>query len=237
MLYACSYAGFWRNFMKVGFNFVLVLIASMFFISGCDQLPGGKSDVAILDLSVIAEATGQDELIRVEAEAARNELAGQLQQVARGLDQQLAEEAEKVGPNPTPEQAQFLQQLSMEARTRMNEAQSQAQATAAQVEQGLVTDFRNVITPLAESIAKERGASAVVAVDAYLFWYDPEIDITDEVIAAWRARPAEAVAEAQSELEEVAEELAETEEELAEVEEEVEELKEAIEEAEAPVTE
>jgi Skp family chaperone for outer membrane proteins len=220
--------------MKTGFSFVLALLASVFLISGCDQLAGGGSDVVIIDLSVIAEATGQDEIIRTEAEAARNELAGQLQQLAQALDQQLSEEAEKAGPNPTAEQAQFLQQLNMEARNRMNEAQTQAQTAAAQIEQTLVTDFRDAITPLAEGIAKSKGASVVVAVDAYLFWFDPETDITDEVIAAWRARPAEAVAEAEaeSELKEVTEELAETEEELAEAQEEVEELQEAIEEVE-----
>jgi Skp family chaperone for outer membrane proteins len=227
--------------MKAGLNVVLVLVASIFLISGCDQISVGGSDVAIMDLSVIAEATGQDEIIRAEAEAARNDLAAQLQQLAQALDQQLAEEAEKVGSNPTPEQAQFLQQLNVEARNRMNEAQTQAQTRAAQVEQTLVSDFRDAITPLAKGIAKSRGASVVVAVDAYLFWFDPEIDITDEVIAAWRARPAEEVAEVESELEEVAEELAETEEELVEAQEEVEELKEVIEEAieaaEAPVTE
>ena len=224
--------------MKTGFSSCLALIASIFLISGCDQLPGGGSGVAVMDLGVIAEATGQDELIRSEAEAARNALAEQLQQFAQSLDQQLVAEGEKVGADPTPEQLQFLQQLNAQARAQMNEAQTQAQAQAAQIEQTLVAEFRGVISPLAEEIARSKGASAVLAIDAYVFWFDPAIDITDEVIAAWRARPVdetvEEIAETQAELEEVEDELADAEADLAEAEEQIEVLEEAIEEAEVP---
>lgn len=231
--------------MKISFSFVLAMIASIFLISGCDQVSGGKADIAVMDISVIAEATGQDEAIRSEAEAIRNQLAGQLQQFAETLDQQLTEEVEKVGANPTPEQAQFLQQLNMQARAQINEAQTQAQAQAAQVEQQLVIEFRDAISPLAEKIAKSKGASAVMAVDAYVFWFNPAIDITDEVIAAWHARPAEEVAEeaieevveVQAELDAVEDELLDAEADILEVEEQIDVLEEIIDDAEVSATE
>ena len=236
--------------MKIGFSFVLVLIASVFLLSGCDQMSGGKSDIAIMDLAVIAEATGQDEAIRAEAEATRNALAAQLQEFAQVLDQQLTEEAEKVGADPSPEDLQRLQQLNAQARTQMNDAQTQAQTQAAQIEQQLVAEFRDAISPLAEEIAKSRGASAVMAVDAYMFWFDPAIDITDEVIAAWRARPAEEVvaeelaeeaiediAEVQAELEAVEDELADAKADISEAEEQIEVLEEIIDDAEVPAAE
>jgi len=232
--------------MKTAFSFVLVLLASVFLISGCDQMSGGKSDIAIMDLGVIAEATGQDEAIRAEAEATRNALATQLQQFAQALDQQLIEAAEKAEADPSPENQQSLQQLNAQARNQMNDAQTQAQNQAAQVEQQLVAEFRDAISPLAEEIAKSKGASAVMAVDAYMFWFDPAIDITDEVIAAWRARPAEEVvaeeaieevAEVQAELEAVEGELADTEADLSEAEEQIEVLEEIIEDTEVPAAE
>jgi Skp family chaperone for outer membrane proteins len=246
IIYAHDVMSLRRNCMKTGFSFVLVLLASVFLISGCDQMPGGKPDIAIMDLAVIAEATGQDEFIRAEAEATRNALAAQLQQFAQVLDQQLTEEAEKAGANPSPEDLQRLQQLNAQARTQMNDAQTQAQTQAAQIEQQLVTEFRDAISPLAEEIAKSQGASAVLAVDAYMFWFDPAIDITDEVIAAWRARPAEEavveaaieeVAEVQAELEAVEGELADTEADLSEAEEQIEVLEEIIEDTEVPAAE
>jgi Skp family chaperone for outer membrane proteins len=241
IVFACTAAGFWRNCMKTAFSFVLALLASVFLISGCDQMPGGKPDIAIMDLGVIAEATGQDEAIRTEAEATRNALAAQLQQFAQALDQQLTEESEKAGADPSPEDLQRLQQLNAQARTQMNDAQTQAQTQAAQVEQQLVAEFRAVISPLAEKIAKSKGASAVLAVDSYMFWFDPAIDITDEVIAAWRARPAEEaieeVAEVQAELEAVEGELADAEADLSEAEEQIEVLEEIMEDTEVPAAE
>ena len=90
---------------------------------------------------------------------------------------------------------------------------------------------------MVEDIAKKQGATAVLAADSYLFWFDANVDITGDVITAWRALPANApveeAAEASAPVEEVAEvqaELEEVEEELAEVEEDIAELQEALEE-------
>ncbi len=235
--------------MKAGFSFILVLVASTFIISGCDQVSIGGSDVVIIDLTAVAKATGQDEVIRLKAEAARNELTVQLQQLIQALDQQLADERAKMGDNPSPEQSQSFQQLNIQARGRLTEAQAQAQAQATQIEQTLVSEFRDSISPLAQEIARGMGASAVLAADPYLFWFDPAVDITDEVIAAWRARPAgessaevaedvaDEMAEVQSELDEVEKQRAETAKELAKVQEEIEELKEAVKEAAVPAAE
>jgi Skp family chaperone for outer membrane proteins len=208
-----------------------LVICSLGMIAGCDQIGAGGSGVAILDLSAVAKATGQDEAIRQQAEAARAELGAQLQQLATNLEQQLAEEREKVGVPPSEAGVQRLQEMTAQARQQINDAQTLAQNQAAQFESTLVTEFRAKVDPLAESIARQRGATAVLAADSYLFWFDPEIDITDEVIAAWRALPADVAAtDAEAELEAV-------EEELAEVEEEIAELKEAIEETELPAAE
>ena len=110
----------------------------------------------------------------------------------------------------------------------------QAQNQVSQIEGALVTSFRDKLSPLAETIAKEKGASAVLAADSYLFWFDPAADITDEVIAAWRALPADkpAIEEAAEEVAELQSELDAVEGELAEVEEEIQDLNEAAEEAE-----
>jgi Skp family chaperone for outer membrane proteins len=218
--------------MKTVLQAALVIFA-LGMIAGCDQIGVGGSGVAILDLSAVAKATGQDEAIRQQAEAARAELGAQLQQLATNLEAQLAEEREKVGVPPSEADVQRLQEMTAQARQQINDAQTLAQNQAGQFENTLVTEFRAKIDPLAEKIARQRGASAVLAADSYLFWFDPETDITDEVIAAWRALPAdEAVADAETQAE-----LEAVEEELAEVEEEIAELKEAIEETALPAAE
>ena len=57
-------------------------------------------------LTAVAQATGQDEVIRMKAEANRQEMMGQLQQTAMMLDEQIAAEREKFGDTPTEEQEQ-----------------------------------------------------------------------------------------------------------------------------------
>jgi len=223
--------------MKSVLQLSLAIVATTLFLTGCDQFPqAGGSSVAILDLAAVAKATGQDEVIRQEAEIARAELSAQLQQLAANLEAQLATEREKAGITPSEADAQRLQELTMQARQQIGNAQQQAQNQAALIENGLVEEFRASLQPLVESIAKKQGATAVLAADSYLFWFDSNVDITGDVIAAWRALPANAPAEEAAEpaaaVEEVAEvqaELEEVEEELAEVEEEIADLKEGLE--------
>jgi Skp family chaperone for outer membrane proteins len=215
-----------------------IVAAGGCLLAGCDQISGGGSGVAILDLAAVAKATGQDEAIRQQAEQARGELSAQLQQLAANLEQQLAAEREKMGAAPSETDAQRLQELTQQARQQIGNAQQQAQNQAAMIESGLVEEFRANIEPLAQAIAKEKKAKVVMAADAYVFWFDPSVDITDEVIAAWRAQPEaqaeEAVVEAIEEVADAESELEAVQEELAGVEEEIAELKEEIAEDESP---
>ncbi len=217
---------------------ISALLLSAFIVVGCGH--EGGSSTAIMDLSVIANATGQDEVILASSEEARAELGAQLQQLAMSMDQQIAAQQAEMGANPTPEQQAQLQQMTMQARQQLGEAQSQAQVQANQIEESLINEFRKEIQPLVEEIAASKGASIVLLQDASIFWSQDSLDITDEVIAAWKALPQDSEGEAEEmaeELEEVEEELAETEEELAEAEEQLEELQEELEEAEAVITE
>jgi Skp family chaperone for outer membrane proteins len=220
-------------------NFGLIFLVAALFVSACDQGPAGAGGggIAIMDLSAIAKATGQDEAIRQDAETARAELSAQLQQLATNLEQQLAAEREKVGISPSEADQQRLQEMTMQARQQISNAQMQAQSQASLMEQELVTAFRDKLTPLAEEIAKAKGASAVLAADSYLFWFDPTIDITDEVIAAWRALPGEkpvadeeAATDVADELAEVQAEFEQLESEQAGIEKEVDDLQEKLQE-------
>ena len=102
--------------MKSVLQLSLAIIATALFLTGCDQLPqSGGSSVAILDLAAVAKATGQDEVIRQEAELARGELSAQLQQLAANLEAQLATEREKAGTTPSGADAQRLQELTEES--------------------------------------------------------------------------------------------------------------------------
>jgi Skp family chaperone for outer membrane proteins len=213
---------------------VIAALVGAVIVTGCGQA-GGGAPVAVVDLAAIAQATGQDQIIQVRAQAAREELSQQLQQIAAELDSQVAAQRDEFGDNPTAEQQQQLDTMMIQARQQLSEAQVQAQAQATQIEQTLVDEFRAQVIPLAQEIATGMGARVVVANDVYLVWFDESLDITAAVIAAWEEQsPAVDPADEMAELEE---ELEEVEAQLEEAQDELEELQDAVEEAEAPATE
>lgn len=178
--------------------------ASALLLAGCDQKPA-SSPIAVLDLTAVAEATGEDKAIREKAEAAREGLGTQLQELAASMDKQLVAERDKIGEKPKAEDVQRLQEMTMQARQQINNAQQQAQNEASKIEAQLVEEFRKKVDPLAEQIAREKGAKALLAADSYLFWHDPAIDITDQVVEAWRALPPEKAEAAEAPAAEAAE--------------------------------
>ena len=170
---------------------ILALALFALALGGCDQLPGrGGSGIAIIDLNAIAKATGQEEIIQQQAQAARDELNVQLQEAATSLEAQLNEEREKLGDSPTQEQTQQFQQLAAQAQQQYAQAQQQAQQQAQIYQNNLVMALREKIQPVVAEVAKMRGASVVYLSDMTLFWFEPQADLTDEVIAKLRADPS-----------------------------------------------
>ena len=169
---------------------VFALVALV--MAGCEQMPGmasGAASVAIIDLGAVAKATGQEEEIQQQAEAARNTLNAQLQEAAASLEAQLTAEQDKIGATPTAEQQQQMQQLAGEAQRQYAAAQQQAQNQSQQFETNLVMAFREKVKPVAEQIGLARGAKVIMLADITMFWFDPSADITDEVIAKLRSDP------------------------------------------------
>jgi Skp family chaperone for outer membrane proteins len=160
-------------------------------LGACDQLPGMRgSGTAIIDLGVIAKATGEEDKIKEQAQVRRDELAAQLDAELAALEAQLNEERGKLGDSPSDEARQQFQQLTAQAQQQYGQAQQQAQQQAQRYENELVTQLREKIKPLAEEVARSRGASVVFLADVTLFWNDESADITDEVIGKLRADPS-----------------------------------------------
>ena len=60
---------------------------------------------------------------------------------------------------------------------------SWAATRQAQVRAQLIKQFREEVRPIAEQVAKDKGASVVLLTNDNVLWYDPTVDITDGVIA------------------------------------------------------
>ena len=173
--------------MKSMTNLWIICLAVTLLIAGCDQLPGARSSTLVVDLAAVAKATGQEDSMQVRAQAAREEINIQLGEAGRNLEQQIQEERDKIGDSPTQEQEQQLQQMALQAQQQYGQLQAEAQQQAQQFEVNLVLEFREAVKPFAEKIARSRGGGIILLADQTVFWLDPEIDLTGEIIAALRA--------------------------------------------------
>jgi Skp family chaperone for outer membrane proteins len=162
-------------------------LAAALLTTGCDQIPGIGPDTLIVDLGAIAKASGQEQAMQTQAQTAREELNAQLVETAKNLEQQIVEERANAGDAPTQEQELQLQQMAQQAQQQYGQLQAEAQQQAQQFEINLVLEFREKIKPFAEKIARSRSASVVLLADQVVFWIDPVVDITGDVIAAIRA--------------------------------------------------
>jgi len=163
-------------------------VTAILMIAGCDQMPGMGPGTLVIDLTTVAKAIGQDQSMQDRAEAAREDLNTQLTESARELEQQIEQERVKFGESPTEEQQLQLQQMTQQAQQRYGQLQAEAQQNVQQHEINLVQEFREQVRPFAEKIARSRGAEVVLLADQSVFWLDPAVDITGEVIDALRAQ-------------------------------------------------
>lgn len=166
------------------FWIVLFFLSSLLLLSGCD----GRSNAVVVDLSVIAKATGQDEIFKKEIQKASANLNNQLKELAANLDQQLATEKDKIGKAPNKEQQQQFQKLSLQANQKLRQTQSLAQAKVKEFDQQLLVSWHQKIKPIAQEIANNQGSRIVLVSDPSIIWFDSSVDITDEVIAKLRSQ-------------------------------------------------
>lgn len=165
----------------------LMLTASLIGLSGCDNFQSSPNSV-VLDLDAIAQATGQAATIKQQIENANQELNTQLASISTKLNDQLAEEKEKMGKKPSKSDKKNLEKLTLQASQKMQQAKAIASQKSQQYRAALILQMRDNVKPIAEKIAQKRGATVVLTSNNSMIWFNPEIDITDEVIAEIRAK-------------------------------------------------
>jgi Skp family chaperone for outer membrane proteins len=169
-----------------------ILLFIFIALTGCDQLSSSSKSL-VLDLDAIANATGQANIIKQQIEKANNELNSQLSSISNQLNEQLASEKKKLGKKPSKKDQQKLQQLTLQANQKMQQAKMLASQKSQQYKAALVQQLLKNVKPIAENIARQRNANLVSLSNNATIWFNPEIDITDEIIAQMRAQPAASI--------------------------------------------
>ncbi len=172
--------------IQTTFSFTISLMFTM-LTAGCN-MSGNANDTLVMDLDAIAKATGQADTITQQIQAANQDLQGQLEAISQQLNEQLASEREKLGKKPSKKEQEGLKQLTLAAQQKMQQARTLAAQKSQQYKNALIIQLRQQVAPIAEKIARDKGASVVMITTPSMMWYAPEADITAGIIAELRAQ-------------------------------------------------
>jgi len=184
----------------------LVLTGAAVWLTGCG-MPFGSSSasvphggLAVVDLDKVAAETGKNIQMKEIFELQENSVKQQLAKAQFSANSQLEAKSKEFGDTPTEEQQKELAQFRFNATSVLGKLQNQAGTKLSQYRQDQIAKFRTEIKPIAQEIAAKRGLSVVIPKnEGLLLAVDPGVDITDDVIKAYREkRPAPTTAPAAS---------------------------------------
>jgi Skp family chaperone for outer membrane proteins len=166
---------------------ITLLSAGALFVGGCDQ-QSTSMQTLVVDPVPVAKSIGRDELMQKQLDSAIEQLNAQVRQHSSGLSIKVEQEKEKLGKKPSDASAEQFRELVAAASESIKQTQMLARQKAADYRASLLDEFNAELRAAAADIAKQRGASNVLVVDDSLLWFDPDTDITADVIAKLRAK-------------------------------------------------
>lgn len=195
---------------------VAVIAVGGIFLVGCDQTPeqangatperqaqvtaaamsaiqaqagGGGGGIVVVDLDEVARKVGYTDVLNRNLEKYRDQLVQRLRAGATNLQDQVDQKREEFGDEPTEEQQTQLAQMALRARQMLNQAQNQAQRMVNQRRNELLVEFRRNVEPIVQKVARNQGASVAFTLNPTVAWHDAGIDVTAEVVEAYKADP------------------------------------------------
>ena len=181
--------------MKTALSFaVLPFVALM--STGCNQSAqqsgpvASTGGVAVIDLDEVARQLGSDKQIVTaikQREAALNTKLGDL---AKNYMAEFEKHREALAAEKQDQSVQ-LASYQQQVNKNLSTARAQAQQNLTQHRSKLITQFREAVLPAARRVANGRGMNVILTKqDSLLYAYQPDADITAEVVTTLRASMA-----------------------------------------------
>ena len=182
----------------------LVLTGAAVWLTGCGMQFGGSSasstrgGLAVVDLDKVAAETGKSIQMKEIFQVQENSVKRQLANFQLSANKELEAKNKQLGEAPSDEQKKELAQWRFNASNTLTQLQNEGGTKLSQYKQDQIAKFRTEIKPIAQEIAAKRGLSVVIPKnDGLLLAVDPGVDITEDVIKAYREkRPAPTAAAA-----------------------------------------
>jgi Skp family chaperone for outer membrane proteins len=165
-------------------------------VMGCGQQgrQGGAGNVAVIDLDEIARRLGRDAVMQQAMIDQQSSVNDRLTVLQTTLNETFEDRRRQVDPEAaTEEQKQELQTLFTELNQELAVKRQQGINEIVSHRQGLITQFREEVKPIALAVAAERGLDVVVTKnDTVVYAYGEGADITEDVIGRMAAGAAPA---------------------------------------------
>ncbi|NJL31126.1 MAG: OmpH family outer membrane protein [Phycisphaerales bacterium] len=161
---------------------------------GCDRGPQAQQPAAqtvspaqtgrlgLLDLDKVAQKMEWFEQLQRQVMVVEQQLRVSYDGLRHQMDTMLRDEQRQMGDKLTQEQQDRLGAMRLVAERKMQDAQTQMQAETARARQQVIMKYRELIRPVAVSIAQKHGVSLLMLPGENIFWNEAALDITDHVV-------------------------------------------------------
>lgn len=189
------------------FGVCLALMGAAVGLTGCGMQFGSSSSsrggIAVVDLDRVAAETNKTFEMKEQYELQENSYKQALLKGQAELTAQLkakVEDLKEKGEEATDDAKRQVGQFQLDANRALAQAQNAAGSKLGQYKQEQIAKFRAELKPILQETAAKRGMAIVIPKnDGLLLSVDPGVDITDDVIKAYREKkPAPAAPAAQT---------------------------------------
>ena len=156
-------------------------------MTGCNGQPNDKT-VVYVDLAAVAKSLGRNEVINKQMAAAEKNVNEQLNTIAVDLNKQVETKKKELTSKSKKKDKKDVSQFEKQALQVMRNKKREAQTKINQLKVNLLNKFRDEVNVAAKPIAKAVGAKTIMIVSANTLWFDPELDITADIIGKMRAK-------------------------------------------------
>ncbi|MBU0499996.1 MAG: OmpH family outer membrane protein [Gammaproteobacteria bacterium] len=202
-------------------NLILSLAIASLSFTGCQgQMPPPPAPtniVAVFDINRITEEAGLMSAVQEKAKTKQEELVQELTKYKASLLEELKQQVEKID-SLDGSRDQKVAELQRAVEIQLIKAQRQADVALNTHRAGVIGELRDLFKPIAREVARAKGFKIVLLKnDAVVFDFVDELDLTDEIMASYRAKHPEAAQKPESATQEKAEVLAPKEPDFAPV--------------------
>lgn len=178
-------------------NLILALAAAPLLFTGCQgqapSVPAPSDRIAVFDINRITEEANLMSAVQEKVKAKQAELVKELTEYKTSLlDEMRAQEA-KID-SQDKDRAQKAAELQRAVEIQLIKAQRQADLALNAHRASVIGELRDLFKPIAREVAKAKGFKMVLLKnDALVFDFAEELDLTNEIMASYKAKHPESV--------------------------------------------